>query len=125
MEDSSRITIQATGAMSYRRSDIKYRRNEAFVDVIENVNLLMSATGYSPLIRLLISGTSLRADVSGQIMMRAYLSGTPECRFGLNDSLLFDVNDNLPSSGYSHPKYEVNLGASIIRIKLPKQMLEV
>jgi AP-2 complex subunit mu-1 len=45
MEDSSRITIQATGAMSYRRSDIKHRRNEAFVDVIENVNLLMSATG--------------------------------------------------------------------------------
>ena len=31
--------------MSYRRNDIKYRRNEAFVDVIENVNLLMSATG--------------------------------------------------------------------------------
>ena len=48
MEDSSRITIQATGAMSYRRSDIKYRRNEAYVDVIEDVNLLMSATGYVP-----------------------------------------------------------------------------
>lgn len=31
--------------------------------------------------------------------MRAYLSGTPECRFGLNDSLLFDASDNLPSSG--------------------------
>ena len=50
----------------------------------------------------LIAGTSLRADVSGQIMMRAYLSGTPECRFGLNDSLLFDINDALPSSGYSN-----------------------
>jgi hypothetical protein len=34
--------------MSYRRSDIKYRRNEAFVDVIENVNYLMSATGNPP-----------------------------------------------------------------------------
>jgi len=87
-EDSSRITIQATGAMSYRRNDIKYRRNEAFVDVIENVNLLMSSTG-----------TTLRTDVSGQIMMRAFLSGTPECRFGLNDSLLFDATDALPSSG--------------------------
>jgi len=32
--------------------------------------------------------------------MRAYLSGTPECRFGLNDSLLFDASDNLPSLGY-------------------------
>ncbi|GAD97397.1 AP-2 complex subunit mu [Paecilomyces variotii No. 5] len=77
--DSSRITMQATGALSWRRSDIKYRKNEAFVDVIEDVNLLMSATG-----------TVLRADVNGQIVMRAYLSGTPECKFGLNDRLLLD-----------------------------------
>ncbi|KAL2863444.1 AP-2 complex subunit mu [Aspergillus lucknowensis] len=77
--DSSRITQQATGALSWRRADVKYRKNEAFVDVIEDVNLLMSATG-----------TVLRADVNGQIVMRAYLSGTPECKFGLNDRLLLD-----------------------------------
>ena len=75
--DTSKITMQATGAQSWRRGDIKYRKNEAFVDVIEDVNLLMSATG-----------TVLRADVSGQIVMRAYLSGTPECKFGLNDQLV-------------------------------------
>jgi AP-2 complex subunit mu-1 len=75
-EDSSKITMQATGALSWRRADIKYRKNEAFVDVIEDVNLLMSATG-----------TVLHADVSGQIVMRAYLTGTPECKFGLNDRL--------------------------------------
>ncbi|CAD0099204.1 unnamed protein product [Aureobasidium mustum] len=74
--DSSKITMQATGAMSWRRDNIKYRKNEAFVDVIEDVNLLMSA-----------NGTVLRADVNGQIEMRAYLSGTPECKFGLNDRL--------------------------------------
>jgi len=78
-EDSSRITIQATGAISWRRNDIKYRKNEAFIDVIESVNLLMTNTG-----------TILRADVAGQILMRAYLSGTPECKFGLNDKLLLD-----------------------------------
>jgi AP-2 complex subunit mu-1 len=77
--------------MSYRRSDIKYRRNEVYVDVIENVNYLVSSTG-----------TALRADVSGQIMMRAYLSGTPDCRFGLNDSLLFDSADiQGPQAGYN------------------------
>jgi AP-2 complex subunit mu-1 len=76
-QDTSRITMQATGAQSWRRGDIKYRKNEAFVDVIEDVNLLMSATG-----------TVLRADVTGQIVMRAYLTGTPECKFGLNDQLL-------------------------------------
>lgn len=78
-EDSSRITIQATGATSWRRADVKYRKNEAFVDVIESVNLLMSK-----------EGAVLRADVDGQIMMRAYLSGTPECKFGLNDKLVLE-----------------------------------
>ena len=78
-EDSSRITMQATGALSWRKQDIRYRKNEAFVDVIEDVNLLMSA-----------AGTVLRADVSGQIVMRAYLSGMPDCKFGLNDRLLLD-----------------------------------
>ncbi|MCJ1426404.1 hypothetical protein MMC29_004307, partial [Sticta canariensis] len=87
-EDSSRITMQATGALSWRRSDIKYRKNEAFVDVIEDVNLLMSATG-----------TVLRADVNGQIVMRAYLSGTPECKFGLNDRLLLDGDSLSAPSG--------------------------
>lgn len=86
--DSSRITMQATGALSWRRSDIKYRKNEAFVDVIEDVNLLMSATG-----------TVLRADVNGQIIMRAYLSGTPECKFGLNDRLLLDSGDSSGANG--------------------------
>ncbi|KAB8295728.1 hypothetical protein EYC80_008553 [Monilinia laxa] len=85
MEDSAKITMQATGALSWRKADVKYRKNEAFVDVIEDVNLLMSATG-----------TVLRADVNGQIVMRAYLSGTPECKFGLNDRLLLD-GDSLSS----------------------------
>ncbi|KAI9844334.1 MAG: hypothetical protein M1837_005638 [Sclerophora amabilis] len=88
MEDSSRITMQATGALSWRRSDVKYRKNEAFVDVIEDVNLLMSATG-----------TVLRADVNGQIVMRAYLTGTPECKFGLNDRLLLDGDSLTSPSG--------------------------
>lgn len=34
------------------------------------------------------TGSILRADVDGQILMRAYLSGTPECKFGLNDKLV-------------------------------------
>ncbi|KKF95828.1 AP-2 complex subunit mu [Ceratocystis platani] len=83
VEDSAKITMHATGALSWRKADVKYRKNEAFVDVIEDVNLLMSA-----------QGSVLRADVTGQIVMRAYLSGTPECKFGLNDRLLLD-NDGL------------------------------
>jgi AP-2 complex subunit mu-1 len=43
---------------------------------------------------ILTSGTVLRADVSGQIMMRAYLSGMPECKFGLNDKFSVDKKSN-------------------------------
>ncbi|KAG6908755.1 hypothetical protein DXG01_003367 [Tephrocybe rancida] len=82
IEESSKITSQATGATSWRRGDVKYKKNEAFVDVVETVNLSMSA-----------KGTVLRADVDGHIQMRAYLSGTPECKFGLNDKLVIDKSE--------------------------------
>ncbi|KAJ3830442.1 Mu homology domain-containing protein [Lentinula raphanica] len=92
-EVSSRITAQATGATSWRRNgdDVKYKKNEAFVDVVEVVNWMGSA-----------KGTTLRADVDGHIQMRAYLSGTPECKFGLNDKLVIDrgaAGLSGPSSG--------------------------
>ncbi|KAJ2908980.1 clathrin associated protein complex medium subunit [Coemansia aciculifera] len=77
------ITMQATGATTWRRNDISYKKNEAFVDVIESVNLIMSA-----------KGTVLRADVQGQIVMRSFLSGMPECKFGLNDKLVLDRDTN-------------------------------
>jgi len=98
--ESSKLTSQMTGAISWRRGDVKYKKNEAFVDVVENVNLLMSAKGSFSLGATLwplshsnhcfTTGTVLRADVDGQILMRAYLSGTPECKFGLNDKLVLD-----------------------------------
>ena len=31
--------------------------------------------------------------MDGHIQMRAYLTGTPECKFGLNDKLVIDKND--------------------------------
>lgn len=46
LESSLRkVTIQATGAINWRRPDLRYKNNEAFVDVIEYVNLLMSSQG--------------------------------------------------------------------------------
>ncbi|KAI3648442.1 hypothetical protein MP228_006296 [Amoeboaphelidium protococcarum] len=76
-EESSKITIQTTGATSWRRQDIKYRNNEVYLDVVESVNVLMSA-----------KNTILKSDVVGQVMMRAYLSGMPECKLGLNDKVV-------------------------------------
>ena len=94
--DPTKIAIQATGAVSWRRPDIKYRKNETFVDVIESVNLIVSA-----------KGTILRADVSGQVMMRAYLSGMPECKFGLNDKVMMEKQG--PGRGPSKTSTDVEL----------------
>lgn len=37
-------------------------------------------------------GFVLRSDVSGQIIMKTYLSGMPECKLGLNDRQLMDAD---------------------------------
>eukprot|EP01122_Echinamoeba_exundans_P005661 TRINITY_DN1581_c0_g1_i2.p1 TRINITY_DN1581_c0_g1~~TRINITY_DN1581_c0_g1_i2.p1 ORF type:complete len:393 (+),score=84.48 TRINITY_DN1581_c0_g1_i2:79-1257(+) len=73
----TKITARTTGAMPWRGDDIKYKKNEVYLDVIESVNLLMST-----------QGNILQADVSGKIVMKAYLTGMPECKFGINDRLL-------------------------------------
>merc|ERR1712190_220172 len=57
----------------------KYRRNELFLDVLEYVNLLMSP-----------QGQVLSAHVAGKVVMRSYLSGMPECKFGINDKIVVD-----------------------------------
>jgi len=44
-EETTQITSQVTGQIGWRREGIKYRRNELFLDVLENVNLLMSPQG--------------------------------------------------------------------------------
>merc|ERR1712048_714415 len=61
---------------------IKHRKNEVYIDVIENVNILMSA-----------KRERLRADVTGQIVVKSQLSGMPECKFGMNDKLVMS-NEN-------------------------------
>eukprot|EP00913_Durusdinium_trenchii_P009157 g8606.t1 len=76
-EQLKKITVQATGVCSWRAEGIKHRKNEVFIDVIENVNILMST-----------KRERLRADVSGEILVNCKLSGMPECKFGMNDKLL-------------------------------------
>ena len=69
-------TIAATGATSWRPSNIEYKTNEIYVDVVEKVSMLCSA-----------SGKVLDASVNGAINMKCYLSGMPECKIGFNDKL--------------------------------------
>ena len=78
-EEQSQITSQVTGQIGWRREGIKYRRNELFLDVLEYVNLLMSP-----------QGQVLSAHVAGKVVMKSYLSGMPECKFGINDKITME-----------------------------------
>ncbi|WKX98345.1 hypothetical protein Q1695_013771 [Nippostrongylus brasiliensis] len=75
-EEQQQITSQVTGQISWRREGIKYRRNELFIDVVECVNLLMNQ-----------KGQVLSVNVAGKVMMKCFLSGMPECKFGINDKV--------------------------------------
>jgi len=78
-EEQAAITAQVTGQIGWRREGIKYRRNELFLDAHEYVNLLMSP-----------QGQVLSAHVAGKVIMKSYLSGMPECKFGINDKIVVD-----------------------------------
>ena len=68
-----------TGATPWRKDDIKYRKNEVFLDVVESINLLVAS-----------NGTLLRSEIVGSVKMRSFLSGMPELRLGLNDRVQFE-----------------------------------
>lgn len=36
------------------------------------------------------AGQVLSAHVAGKIVMKSYLSGMPECKFGINDKVIMD-----------------------------------
>ncbi|KAL8605872.1 AP-1 complex subunit mu-1 [Nucella lapillus] len=79
LEVAPRPPMAVTNAVSWRSEGVKYRKNEVFLDVIESVNLLVSA-----------NGNVLRSEIVGSVKMRVFLSGMPELRLGLNDKVLFE-----------------------------------
>jgi len=70
---------QLTMAVSWRPADIKHRKNEIFLDVIEKLNILVAS-----------NGSVLRSEVVGSIKAKSFLSGMPELKLGLNDKVLME-----------------------------------
>mmetsp|Transcript_21396 Transcript_21396/g.29944 ORF Transcript_21396/g.29944 Transcript_21396/m.29944 type:complete len:135 (-) Transcript_21396:106-510(-) len=71
------LTKTITGVNEWRpNKDLVYEKNEVFIDALESVNVLQST-----------KGNILRADVTGQVIMKTKLSGTPTCKFGMNDKV--------------------------------------
>jgi len=68
-----------TGVVSWRNQDVKYRKNEVFLDVVEKINLLVAS-----------NGTLLRSEIVGSVKVKSLLSGMPELRLGLNDRVQFE-----------------------------------
>lgn len=74
-----------TGAVGWRKEGLRYKKNEVFLDIVEQVNMLMSN-----------KGTVLRCDVNGKVVMKVFLSGMPDVKLGLNEAL--EVGRHLDSS---------------------------
>merc|ERR1711957_72103 len=68
------------GKISWRPEGIKYKANNAFLDVVEKVNSLISA-----------KGTMIRSEILGFVNMKCCLTGMPVLKLGLNDKLFFDL----------------------------------
>eukprot|EP00798_Chlamydomonas_sp_ICE-L_P015035 gene15035-21105_t len=56
-EPAPNATLQVTGAVAWRREGLKYKRNEIYLDNVEQVNLVMSSIG-----------EVLRSDVQGKMI---------------------------------------------------------
>jgi len=69
-----KLTTMVTSATAWRNDDIRYKRNQVWIDVIESVNVLLSN-----------KGSVLSADISGKIEFTSQLSGMPECKLTMND----------------------------------------
>jgi len=82
-----------TNAVSWRSENIKHKKNEVFLDVMESVNLLVNT-----------NGTVLRSEIVGCIKMKSCLSGMPELRLGLNDRVQFDGGGRSRSSSGGGPR---------------------
>ena len=133
-KEPGQLTSQITGVVDWRREGLRYRKNEVYIDVLESVNLLMSASGasarakrarprralvcwgvvavrtqarltvaLSPL-RRLSAGEVLRNDCTGLVMMKTFLTGMPECKFGLNDKLIMDKEGQNPAKAQTDKK---------------------
>ena len=54
-----------------------------------------------------MSGQVLSAHVSGRVVMKSYLSGMPECKFGMNDKIVIDKQGKGGASEEAAKRLEV------------------
>jgi len=68
------VPTAASNVVSWRPENIKYKKNEIFLDVIEQLNMIVNP-----------AGSVLSSEISGNVKRKCMLSGMPELKLGLND----------------------------------------
>ena len=81
MKNNKNINSEVYNNQVSRAPGIVYKTNQAFLDVIEKVNSLISH-----------KGEMLRSEIVGQINMKALLSGMPNLKLGLNDKIFYEIS---------------------------------
>jgi len=68
------VPTAASNVVSWRPENIKYKKNEIFLDVIEQLNMIVNP-----------AGSVLSSEIIGTVKGKCMLSGMPELKLGLND----------------------------------------
>ena len=68
-------SAQLTGIAPWRKQNIKHKRNEIFIDIVECVNFLGTS-----------DGVCIKSDINGKILLNSLLSGLPHCKLGLSEN---------------------------------------
>lgn len=76
MHQAAKSVSTVTNTVSWRPEGIFYKNNEVFLDIVERIDLQVSA-----------EGNIIRSEIFGTVEMKSCLSGMPELRLGLNDKL--------------------------------------
>ncbi|SMN19990.1 similar to Saccharomyces cerevisiae YPL259C APM1 Mu1-like medium subunit of the clathrin-associated protein complex (AP-1) [Maudiozyma saulgeensis] len=76
--NAARPPSELTNSVSWRAEGIKYKKNEAFLDIIESINMLMTQ-----------NGKVLRSEILGSVKVKSRLSGMPDLKLGINDRGIF------------------------------------
>lgn len=85
-----------TNAVSWRKDGIHYKKNEAFLDVVELINMLINA-----------NGQVLNSEILGAIKIKSHLSGMPDLRLGLNDKGIFSGSGDAETAVDGDAKVEM------------------
>lgn len=76
--NAARPPSSLTNSVSWRPEGIKYKKNEAFLDIVESINMLITQ-----------KGQVLRSEIIGAVKVKSRLSGMPDLKLGINDKGIF------------------------------------